>query len=326
MQRAPAPSAGDIQEEAVALLRGDPKRLPSHALYDALGSALFDAICQLPWYSITRAELALLDVHRADILAAAGSPPDVVELGPGSGDKLAALLRDPPAGPIDLLEHGHRAVHLVDISPSALAIAAARLRMLPHILVSSHVAMYEDGLREAVGHRRDDTPMLMCLLGSNIGNFDPAEAHRLLRDVRSAVRAGDTLLIGADLVKPEDVLMRAYDDPLGVTAAFNLNLLVRLNRDLDADFVLDAFAHAARWNAAQQRMEMHLVSRRRQRVHLRRAGTEIGLDEGESIWTESSYKYELEPFAQDLGRAGFAPVARWIDQQARFVLMLAEAR
>jgi L-histidine Nalpha-methyltransferase len=192
--------------------------------------------------------------------------------------------------------------------------------------VHTHVARYEVGLREVTRSRAPGETLLVAFLGSNIGNFDPPEAAALLRDVRGAMQHGDTLLIGADLVKPVAQLLTAYDDPLGVTAAFNRNLLLRLNRELRADFALDRFAHEARWNAGARRMEMHLVSLAPQRVQIPAADLVIDFRAGETIWTESSYKYEPAPFAESLWQAGFAPAASWQDHEAGFLLTLASAR
>lgn len=321
--RPPAATPGTptaLAEEVGRLLRERPRRLPAHALYDALGSALFDAICHLPWYPITRAETALLRAHGHAILEAAGRSPRVVELGPGNGEKLATLLQASALPQPRLTD-----VHLVDVSATALDAATARLQRLPGVAVTTHVARYEQGLRDVGALRREDETLLVCFLGSNVGNFDPPEADALLRDIRSAMRRGDTLLIGADLVKPVDQLLAAYDDPLGVTAAFNCNLLVRLNRELGADFQLDRFAHDARWNARAQRMEMHLVSLSLQRVHVPGASLVIDVQAGESIWTESSYKYQPDAFAERLSKAGFSAAASWQDEEAHFLLTLAAA-
>ena len=164
----------------------------------------------------------------------------------------------------------------------------------------------------------------MLFLGSNIGNFDPPGADAFLRHVRSVLSPGDLLLLGADLVKPEAELLAAYDDPLGVTAAFNKNLLVRINRELGGDFDLAAFDHRAIWNAAEQRVEMHLASRHAQEVRLA-GGVRIRFEAGETIWTESSYKYTEDSIA-DLGaQTGFAVSTQWIDPDARFALTLFEA-
>ena len=164
----------------------------------------------------------------------------------------------------------------------------------------------------------------MVFLGSNIGNFDPPGTDALLRSVRAALGAGDALLLGTDLVKPEAELLLAYDDPLGVTAAFNRNLLVRVNRELGGDFDVNQFSHRAVWNAPASRVEMHLVSRSRQRVQVRASRIDITFDAGESIWTESSYKYRIDDLAPMLDRAGFQVIGQW--QEDGFALTLAEAR
>ena len=164
--------------------------------------------------------------------------------------------------------------------------------------------------------------MLVLFLGSNIGNFDPPAAREFLAEIRRSLRPGDWLLLGADLVKPERELLLAYDDPLGVTAAFNKNLLARMNTELLADFDLGAFAHRAVWNAMERRVEMHLVSRRAQTVRIPRAGCEVAFAEGEPIWTESSYKYDADEIAEVVGAAGFGCHARWIEPEARFALTL----
>ena len=160
--------------------------------------------------------------------------------------------------------------------------------------------------------------MLVLLLGSNIGNFDPPAAEALLRRIAGSLQSGDAFLLGADLVKPERDLFLAYDDPLGVTAAFNLNLLVRINRELGANFDIGAFKHRAVWNAARARVEMHLVSLRAQGVRVPAAGLEIMLRPGEIIWTESSYKYRASEAVDLLQRCGFTHRAQWVDREARF--------
>lgn len=293
-----------------------PRQLPSRYLYDALGSALFEAICELPWYPITRAERRLIDTHRRDILAIAGHPRAIVELGSGSGDKLALLLQDASAP---------HTVHLVDVSASALASAERRLAEIDGVTVVTHRDQYEEGLQGVAQSRPHGERMLALFLGSNIGNFDQPDAQAFLAGVRQSLRGGDAFLIGADLVKPESVLLAAYDDPLGVTAAFDRNLLVRLNTELGANFALSAFDHRAVWNGTESRVEMHLESRVRQTVRIPRAQLTLTLEAGERIWTESSYKYEPAAFETMLRRAGFAPLHRWIDEGSRFLLLLCRA-
>ena len=317
-----APSGPEtFAEEMARLLTGHPRRLPAHALYDALGSALFDAICELPWYPITRAETCLLHRHGRAILEAAGHRALIVELGPGSGDKLATLLAHEAGS-----RENPRQVHLVDVSATALGAAKARVRQVQGTEVHTHVARYETGLREVAARRTDGDTLMVGFLGSNIGNFDPPDADVLLQRIRASMQSGDTLLIGADLVKDPERLRVAYDDPLGVTAAFNTNLLVRLNRELGANFALDRFAHDARWNSRANRMEMHLVSLAQQRVTIPDADLSIEFQAGESIWTESSYKYEPDVFQATLRGLGFDPAASWQDDEAGFLLTLAVAR
>jgi dimethylhistidine N-methyltransferase len=305
--------AADVRQH----LQRRPRQLPSRYLYDALGSSLFDAICELPWYRVTRAEMRLL-VRFAPRIWSAVQPLDrVIELGAGDGRKLAALLSGRPAG------LGPQRVDLVDISATALASATRAAEAVPGTRVVGHHATYEAGLAAAAGSSPRGRALVL-FLGSNIGNFDPPAADALLLDFAKTMRRGDTLLIGADLVKPERDLLLAYDDPLGVTAAFNLNLLVRLNRELGAAFDPAHFAHQAVWNAREGRVEMHLVSRRDQAVQIPGAGIELALKAGEKIWTESSYKYRPAQVRSLVGRAGFATTAQWEDPRAGFALTLCE--
>ncbi len=233
-----------------------PKQLQSKYLYDALGSSLFEAICRLPWYRITRSETDLLARHAGLVVAALGDGQGtIVELGCGSGEKIVLLAEA-------LERRGASAhVHLIDISSQALEQSEQRLNRLRHVSVVGHWSTYEEGLRAAVAARHPDSTILVLLLGSNIGNFDPPAAARFLDRIRPTLAQGDLLLLGADLVKPERDLLLAYDDPLGVTAAFNKNLLERINHELGGEFDLAAFDHQAVWNGDERRIEMHLVSR-----------------------------------------------------------------
>ena len=262
-----------------------PRQLPSRYFYDALGSALFDAICELPWYRITRAEIGLLERYGQTIFAHAGAVSRIVELGPGNGAKLKTLVE--AARP----RRRGLALHLIDVSPTALDRASRALDMLDGVRIVTHASTYEVGLADVASETDASGRTLALFLGSNIGNFDRPGGASFLREFRGALGRGDTLLVGADLVKPEPELLLAYDDPLGVTAAFNRNLLVRINRELDGEVDLDGFAHRVVWNEAESRVEMHLVSLRRQRVSVPAAHVDFMMDEGETIWTESSYKY-----------------------------------
>ena len=308
-----------LARDVVEGLTSRPKRLAAKYLYDALGSHLFEAICELPWYPITRGERALLTRERDAILARLDVPATLIELGGGNGEKIAILA----AG---LAEQGRAAtVHLIDISETALARASRTVARYPSIAVRGHRGSYADGLRAAVAELDPGRSAMVLFLGSNIGNLAPDEANRFLAEIGAALRPGDSLLLGTDLVKPEQELMLAYDDPLGVTAAFNRNLLVRLNRELDADFELEQFAHRVVWNAPESRVESYLVSQAEQTVCLAAAGCCVRLAEGESIWTESSYKYRPDDVVDLAARVGFAYGAQWIEPDAAFALTLFEA-
>ena len=306
-------------EEVRRDLGSRPRQLQSKYLYDSLGSCLFEAICRLPWYRITRAESALLARHADQVAAAMDDPLTLIELGCGSGEKLMLLAEA-------LARAGRTArVHLIDISPQALELSERTLGALEHVSVVGHRATYEVGLRRAASDRHPGGPLLVLLLGSNIGNFDPPAAQEFLDEIRRALRPGDALLLGADLVKPEPSLRLAYDDPLGVTAAFNKNVLARINRELDADFVLEAFDHAVVWNPEASRIEMHLVSLEAQRVRIPLAQCVVEFEAGETIWTESSYKYEPERIVEFGDEAGFDAEDQWIEREARFSLTLFRA-
>jgi dimethylhistidine N-methyltransferase len=311
-------STEQLAADVALCLSRTPRQLPSRYLYDPLGSALFDAICRLPWYRVTRAETGLLKRHSAAILSACDPLTDIVELGSGSGEKLMQVLACRTA------ESPHLRVHLVDVSRAALAGAAGLLVGLPHVEVVTHQAPYEVGLEDVGRERSGDGRTLALFLGSNLGNFDPPRSNELLRHIRAALGPHDFFLLGADLVKPEHDLLLAYSDPLGVTAAFNLNLLVRINRELGADFDVGGFRHRAVWNADESRLESYLVSTRRQRVEIPAADLEFAMQEGESIWTESSYKYTLDGVFEMLEAAGLRRRQAWVDEDAQFALMLVE--
>jgi dimethylhistidine N-methyltransferase len=314
--RAARTAAAQFAADVHYYLSQDPRQLPSQYLYDALGSALFEAICELPWYRITRAEQRLLGTEVFRQIAQVST---IVELGSGSGAKLWTIAdsRDPGAPSLD--------VHLVDVSASALGASARTLASLEGVRVTTHQARYEDGLRFVTRALAPDERLLVLFLGSNIGNFDPPGANAFLRGLRGQIRSGDALLLGADLVKPERELLLAYDDPLGVTAAFNRNLLVRINRELGGNFDLDQFAHHVEWNASESRIEMHLVARRAQQVRVTKADAAFTLQAGDRIWTESSYKYRPAQLMMLLETAGFRRVNQWIDADDGFALTLVEA-
>jgi L-histidine Nalpha-methyltransferase len=293
-----------------------PRQLFSKYLYDTLGSHLFESICHLPWYPITRAENHLLSSYAEQMVSPLGEPISLVELGCGSGHKVAMVANA-------LRGHGSFVtVHLIDISRTALEQSERTLGRLPHVSVVGHRATYEAGLRRATAARSESGSVLVLFLGSNIGNFDPPARQEFLSEIRATLRPGDGLLLGADLVKPEADLMLAYDDPLGLTAAFDKNVLVRINRELGGEFDLDAFEHRAVWNASESRVEMHLASLRRQTVRVAACQAEFDFEQGETIWTESSYKFTPEAIVTLGKRAGFRCHEQWLEPEARFAATL----
>ncbi|TLY21453.1 MAG: L-histidine N(alpha)-methyltransferase [Nitrospirae bacterium] len=287
------------------------KELPSKYLYDELGTALFEAITVLPEYGLTRAGDRLLRRYSPDILERLPPPVVVAELGSGSGRKtrwiLEALARREPV-----------TYFPIDLSASALVRCEQGLADLPSISVVGLEVPYLDGIRQASSRRRRDQTLLVLFLGSNIGNFDRPAADVFLLELRQCMKPGDALLLATDLEKPVADLILAYDDPAGVTAAFNLNLLGRINRELGGDFVLRNFAHEARWNAKERRIEMHLRSTRKQTVTIRAAEFTCTLGEGETIWTEACHKYRVEEIPGMATRAGFVCEAQWVDGEWPF--------
>ncbi len=311
--------APQLLEKIRAGLEATQKRLPPECLYDDLGSALFEAITLLPEYGLTRAGLRLFSRHAAQMAERLSLPLDVVELGSGSGRKTRLLLER-------LGVRGSVRYHPVDISAAALAACVREIGRLDGVEIEPLEASHLDGLHGAATARRPEAALLVLFLGSNIGNFARNEARRFVASIRGELRRDDTLLLAADLVKPEAVLQAAYDDPTGVTAAFNKNALGRLNRELGANFDLREFRHQARWNPGERRMEMHLVTQRAQRVHVAELGIQFDLAPGESVWTESSHKFEPGEIAQLGAETGFAAVAEWTDHDWPFAQTLLVAR
>jgi dimethylhistidine N-methyltransferase len=316
-------------------LTAQPKRLPPWLFYDEAGSRLFERITELPEYYLTRTEREILTSHAGAMIALAAEDKKlcIVELGAGSAEKTRLLLASGLERQSSLLYEP------VDLSPTALEAARERIeREIPGVRVAPRLEDYTHGLKldpASPGERR-----LVLYIGSSIGNFDPAEARRLLEGVRGGLEPGDGLLLGVDLVKDESPLLAAYDDAAGVTAAFNRNLLARLNRELEANFDLDRFAHRAIWNRRESRIEMHLASRFRQRVRIKAldgakmdglgpnsAGRpfEVEFAPGESIHTENSYKYLPGQAEAMLAEAGFAPIQSWTDERGWFAVCLGRA-
>ena len=287
------------------------KELPSKYLYDTVGSRLFDVITALPEYGVTRAEERILHQHCRDIVARLRPPLAVAELGSGSGQKARGLLEA-------LCENNPTTYYPIEISPAALAMCRREVGDIQAISILGLERDYLDGLAEVAAQRREGKPLLVLFLGSTIGNFDPPAAASFLQEVRSLLQPGDSLLLGTDLAKPASTLLAAYDDPIGVTAAFNLNLLGRINRELDGHFDLSRFDHVARFDSTACRVEMHLRSNRRQRVAIEKADLSVVFEEGETIWTESSHKYTLADILRMAESSGFRCEAQWVDTEWPF--------
>jgi L-histidine Nalpha-methyltransferase len=308
--------AGDVR---AGLLRPGQKELPSKYLYDEIGSELFEVVSVLPEYGLTRADERLLRRHAADIVSRLKPQVLVAELGSGSGKKTRWLLEA-------LAQRQCTTYCPIEISPTALARCESELGQIECISIVGFERPYLDGLLAAAARRNEDDHLLVLFLGSTIGNFDRDAAERFLTEVRRILFPGDALLLGTDLEKPLPQLLAAYDDPLGVTAAFNLNLLARINRELAADFDLKAFRHEARYNIPQERVEMHLRSMRNQTVTIPRARCSVSFLKDETIWTESSHKYRAEDISAMAQRNGFRCDSQWIDTEWPFAesLLLAE--
>ena len=295
------------------------KELPSKYLYDDVGSALFEVISHLPEYGLTRADERLLRRHADEIVDRLTGPVAVAELGSGSGKKTRWLLEA-------LCRRQRTSYYPVEISASALAMCERELRDIDSISILGFEREYLDGLLEIAAQRKSGQRLLVLFLGSTIGNFDRPAGVKFLTEIRRILNPGDSLLLGTDLKKPAAELLRAYDDNLGVTAAFNLNLLARINRELDADFDLTQFAHQAKINHDARSVEMHLRSRRRQTVRVPAAQIVVEFLEGETIWTESSHRYSKEEIFWTAAEAGFRCDVQWIDEQWPFAesLLIAE--
>jgi dimethylhistidine N-methyltransferase len=287
------------------------RELPSKYLYDEVGSALFDVICLLPEYGLSRAGARLLRRHSAEIVERLSVPVMVAELGSGSGQKTRWLL--------EALARRQRVNYYpIDISGSALFRCQQELGQMDRVSIVGFERAYLDGLQEVAARRRDGQGMLVLFLGSTIGNFDRPAADQFLREVRAILQEGDSLLLATDLEKPRNQLELAYDDPAGVTAAFNMNLLARINRELGGDFDLTRFEHTVRYDETERRIEMHLRSKAWQSVTIRQAGFRFHLREGETIWTESSHKYNPQEVIRKGERTGYRCDMQWFDSEWPF--------
>ncbi|HVG30991.1 MAG TPA: L-histidine N(alpha)-methyltransferase [Pyrinomonadaceae bacterium] len=323
-------AATSFAEDVRRGLTSDPKRLPPKYFYDELGSLLFEAICKLPEYYLTRAEDEILSRHADEIagLARGGAdesashheehraepePVTLVEFGSGSSTKTRRVIEA-------LLRRQQSLLYVpVDISHTALeASAHALLDEYPRLSVEAYAGDYDAALSRLGEGRAARGRTLALFLGSNVGNFEAAEAQNFLRRVRGVLSPGDALLVGADLKKDAGILEAAYDDPLGVTSAFNLNLLARINRELGADFDLKSFRHVARYEESAGRVEMYVESERAQTVRVPLLALDVSFAAGERVHTENSHKYTAAQLS-DLARgAGFAVGRAWRDAAGLF--------
>jgi L-histidine Nalpha-methyltransferase len=301
------PQSETLVDEVLRGLRAHPKTISSLFFYDATGSGLFERICDLPEYYLTRAELDILREHAPEMSTLIGPDAMMIELGSGSSTKTKVLLDALPS----------LAVYVpVDISRSMLATSARVLAArYPRIEVLPICADFTGRFPVPAGSR-PAARRAAFFPGSTIGNFDLPATVRLLQTIRDIVGPAGGLIIGVDVAKDPKVLQSAYDDSQGVTAAFNLNVLARLNREFGADFDLDAFVHRAPWNEAEQRIEMHLVSTRAQTVSI--CCHVIRFAAGETIRTELCHKYTSERFAEIIQTSGWNSSRVWLDSQERF--------
>jgi len=305
------PDRPRLAEAVRAGLLARPKTLPWEYFYDAEGSALFERICELPEYYLTRTEDAILRDHAPEMVAGLDGDPTLIELGSGSASKTRRLIAA-------ALEH-YGTLHYVpiDVSPTILEESARTLvRLFPGLRVTGHVASYRTVLASLTA--RIPGPKLLVFLGSSLGNYEADDAAGLLDQVARALGPDDRLLLGTDLAKDRALLEAAYDDAQGVTARFNRNILVRINRELGADFDLDEFAHEARYRPDLGRVEMHLVSRKCQLVTIPGAGLEVAFAERESIHTENSHKYTVDGLRSLADHSGFVEDAAWTDRRGFF--------
>jgi len=309
------PGAADwlLVEEVLAGLRATPKRLSPAYLYDRRGSQLFDAICELPEYYLTRTETGILARFADEMAACIGERALLLEPGSGSSRKTRLLLDALP----DLAAYVPVDISRSHLLAAARAVQAAypRLEVLP--LCADFTQRYN-----LPAPRSRPARVVVFFPGSTLGNFDPPEAVRLLARMRENAGTGGGLLIGIDLAKDRAILERAYNDAAGVTAAFNMNLLTRLNRELAANFDLACFRHEAVWVAAQSRIEMHLLSLREQTVHL--AGQRVQFAAGERLVTEHCHKYTPQSFASQARAAGWVPRRGWTDTDGYFSVQYLE--
>jgi L-histidine N-alpha-methyltransferase len=310
-----------VAEVRAGLMRSAQKELPSKYLYDSVGSALFEVICTLPEYGLTRADERLLQTYSGEIVSMLTTPVVVAELGSGTGKKTRCILEA-----LSSLQHTSYSYFPIEISASALTSCKRELGDIDFVSIIGLEREYLDGLLEVAARREPEQQLLVLFLGSTIGNFEHPADEKFLREVRNILRPGDALLLGTDLKKETHRLIQAYDDPLKVTAAFDMNILARLNRELDANFVLENFEHIATFNENTNSIEMHLRSKENQTVNIPAADLTVSFRAGETIWTESSHKFTRGEICQLAKTAHFELLGQWIDQEWPFAESLLIAR
>ncbi|HXT64471.1 MAG TPA: L-histidine N(alpha)-methyltransferase [Pyrinomonadaceae bacterium] len=301
----------NFARDVLAGLSATPKQLFPKYLYDELGSRLFAAICEVPEYYLTRAEHEILSTHADDIVAAIPDCDTLIELGSGSAEKTRQIIEA-------MIKHRGELLFIpIDISASALKESSqALLGSYPELRIRAYAADYFQALEALTSLELN--PVLVLFLGSNIGNFEPDEASNFVRAIRRVLRKDDTLLLGADLKKDRRALEAAYNDPLGVTRAFIVNELERINRELDADFDLWAFGLRSFYNVQAGRVEVYLESLRPQTVHLRALPLTVQFAQGERIHVENAYKFDVESLRKLGDEAGFVLERTWLDKAKRF--------
>jgi dimethylhistidine N-methyltransferase len=302
-----SPFASDV---AAGLSISGQKKLSPQYFYDDLGTSLFEAITLLPEYGLTRADERLLSTYAGEIARCAGCLSMVAELGSGTGRKTKHILEAVTRHNPDVLYRP------IDVSQAALD--ACELALQDVCKVEPVCGDWLEGVREIARTRSADGSLMLMFLGSSVGNLERTSLVDFFKNLNRYLKPGDLLLLGADLIKDPEVMISAYDDPTGVTAAFNLNLLGRINRELDADFDIRSFVHEARWNSRDQRIEMHLLSCRDQSVSIAALDMTLDFRAGETIWTESSHKFtevELDEYAS---LSGFSRVSTWVDAEWPF--------
>ena len=310
----------DVRTEFAAdvfagLSKSGQKELPSKYLYDDIGSALFEVITLLPEYGLCRAEERLFEQHSTELVARLPGAVVVAELGSGTGKKTRRVLEA-------LGRRQTTSYYPIDVSPAALLRCEREFSGLSSVKLAGLVSPYLDGLREVARRRPAGAPLLVLFMGSTIGNLERPVMEDFLRDVREQLAPGDGFLLSTDLEKPVAQLLAAYDDSIGVTAAFNLNLLERINRELGGSFDVSRFRHEARWNDRERRIEMHLSSTCEQNVHIRRAGISAEFRTGETIWTECSHRFNCAEVVRLGQRSGFRCDTQWVDSEWPFAQSL----